>query len=255
MENQLYSVAAELYEVAFDWDITDEITWLLDRLGIKSGPLLEPGCGSGRFLEALGRRGVAAVGIDRSPQMVTLAHSRIEPWRHFVRAVEADMVDFELDQRFGGAFCPVNTVAYLRPDELVHHLETTATHLEPGSSYLVQLDLRDPDLDPRGSGSWTASRGETEVSVTWAVEECDLTRHVERQRARIEVTAGPMAGAVLDEVHVLTPWTAEQFATAVAGTPFEYHAAFDGNQPERPEVPVGTAGELLWHDLRIDSHA
>lgn len=165
------------------------------------------------------------------------------------------MVDFELNRRFTGGFCPVNTLAYLLPDELVRHLQGTATHLEPGASYLVQLDLRDPDLDARGSGSWTASRGETEVAVTWAVEDCDVPRCVERQRASIEVTAGPMVGEVLDEIHVVTPWTAEQFATAIATTPFEYRAAFDGNQHERPEVPVGTAGDLLWHELGVTSPA
>ena len=38
--------------------------------------MLEPGCGSGRYLEALARRGLDVVGIDSSQVMVELARKR-----------------------------------------------------------------------------------------------------------------------------------------------------------------------------------
>ena len=40
------------------------------------GPVLDVGCGPGRLLAALGRRGVAALGVDASPVAVALARAR-----------------------------------------------------------------------------------------------------------------------------------------------------------------------------------
>jgi SAM-dependent methyltransferase len=72
---RIYGEEAELYDIAFDWDVDDEVDWLLERLGSPVS-VLEPGCGSGRMLEALVRRGVDAVGIDLSPEMLAIAERR-----------------------------------------------------------------------------------------------------------------------------------------------------------------------------------
>ncbi len=49
---RLYSDDAELYDIAFDWDLSAEVDWLVERLG-RPRSVLEPGCGSGRMLAAL----------------------------------------------------------------------------------------------------------------------------------------------------------------------------------------------------------
>jgi hypothetical protein len=61
---RLYSDDAELYDIAFGWDVGDEVDWLLERLGHHCRHLLEPGCGTGRILDAFASRGVEVVGID-----------------------------------------------------------------------------------------------------------------------------------------------------------------------------------------------
>ena len=68
----LYERHADLYALAFDWDIEGEVDWLLGRLGPDCRSVLEPGCGSDRVLEALVRRDVEVVGIDRSPLHASL---------------------------------------------------------------------------------------------------------------------------------------------------------------------------------------
>ena len=42
---RLYEDDAELYDIAFDWDISDEADWLVERL--QATTVLEPGCGTG----------------------------------------------------------------------------------------------------------------------------------------------------------------------------------------------------------------
>src|SRR6266436_718984 len=115
------------------------------------------------MLAAFAACGVDVVGIDSSPQMVALAGERVKRYVPRARELEADMRSFALAQRtFGGAFCPVNTVAHLPDREsLVLHLRCMAAHLRPGSRYLVQVEMRDPK-DPWagvGRSTWEAERG------------------------------------------------------------------------------------------------
>lgn len=249
---RLYRAEVELYDIAFGWNVDDEVTWLLERLRTTGGPVLEPGCGTGRMLEALVRRGVAATGIDVSPEMVAYARERLADRSDLATVELADMTDFALERRFDGAFCPVNTVAYLTPAEMSRHLTAMSRHLQPSARYLVQLDLRAPDEDPRGSATWRMSRGDTELEVTWSVDEHDPATRYERHRSTIEVRAGERAGDVVEEIHDMTAWTPHEWRATIAASPFELAAVHRG-EGGRPEVAVGSAGELLWHVLELTS--
>jgi hypothetical protein len=44
---KLYTDDADLYDIAFDWDVSAEVEWLVDRLGPGRRSIFEPGCGSG----------------------------------------------------------------------------------------------------------------------------------------------------------------------------------------------------------------
>jgi len=68
-----------------------------------SGPVLDVGCGPGRHLCALGRRGVAALGIDVSPAAVDLA--RLAGARAIVRSI------FERYRSPGGGRAPFCSTA------------------------------------------------------------------------------------------------------------------------------------------------
>jgi SAM-dependent methyltransferase len=102
---RIYTDDAELYDIAFDWGISDEVDWLLERLVPDCRTVLEPDCGSGRMLEALAERGREVTGIDLSDQMLELARRRLSG-RGTV--VLADMTDFDLRDVFDGAVCPIN---------------------------------------------------------------------------------------------------------------------------------------------------
>ena len=242
---RLYGDDAELYDIAFDWDVSEEVEWLLERLR-RPRRVLEPGCGSGRMLAALAERGVEAVGLELSPEMIRLAEARL---RGRARVVRADMTDFDLGETFDGAVCPVGTLGHLRPDAAARHLECLARHLRPSARYLVQLGVRTDDV--LGGSVWDAERGETRLRVEWRVDEVDFERLRSRERSRIEILSGPRADEVVEEEHEMTVWTPENWAELVAASPFEQTAQYDGAQRARPEVPVGTPGHLTWHELAM----
>jgi SAM-dependent methyltransferase len=238
--NELYSAHVDLYDRAFNWDVTEEVDWLLARLGAACRSVLEPGCGTGRYLEALERRGIEAVGFDRSPEMVEAASRRGS-------AVLANMAAFDLGRTFDGAICAIGTLAHLTADDAGRHLACMGRHLVSGGRYLVQLAVRDP-TNPEAAiraSSWERAG----VRVTWSTEAVDLERGIERQRSTLEVIHGQRAGEVVEELHAVTAWTPASWARLVDRSPFEVTAAYDGELDGRPAVELGSAGRLLWHEL------
>lgn len=227
----LYERHAELYDRAFEWDVEDEVDWLVERLGPDCRTVFEPGCGSGRVLEPLARRGLQVVGIDRSAAMVELARAR------GLEAVVADMTDFDLGRTFDGAVCPINTLAHLSPAELGRHLERMGRHLRPGARYLVQLQL---------GGEAHSSEWETNgLRIVWATELVDRAAGRQQHRSRIELASGE----VVEELHELTLWTPETWAAALAASPFTQTAVFDGAEEGYPVVRPGSEGRMLWNEL------
>jgi cyclopropane fatty-acyl-phospholipid synthase-like methyltransferase len=244
----LYEDEVELYDIAFDWDVTDEVDWLLGRLGAHCRLVLEPGCGSGRMLEAFARRGVEVVGLELSASMAAFARDRLAQAGVRAEVVLADMTEFDLGRTFDGAICPINTLGHLGEDGLARHLECVAAHLEPGARYLVQVGLVDRD-ERLGGSYWEAERNDTKLKVAWEGVLRDWSSRRQEERARIEIVAGARQGEVVEHTYVMTIWTPETWRAAIAASPFAQTATYDGNVRERPRVEPGQPGGLLWHEL------
>ena len=246
---KLYTEDAELYDIAFGWDVSDEVAWLYERLG-RPRSLLEPGCGSGRMLEAFARRRVAVAGIDVSAQMLELARERLGTEADLYLA---DMTDFDLGRRFDAAVSPINTLLHLTSDELARHLDCMARHLEQNGIYLVQVGLLDPSGEKHPGSQWEERQGGTTLRCEWTDEELDFERGTSRQRSRIEVLSGDRAGEVLEEIHEMTLWTPTTWHHAIDASPFTEKGTYDGGVRKDgwPRVECDATGGLLWHELVV----
>ena len=245
---RLYTDDVELYDIAFTWDLDDEVSWLVERFGPSCRTVLEPGSGTGRMLEALALRGLAPCGIDTSLEMVAFSRARLSDVGVHAGVMLADMTDFDLDMRFDAAVCPINTLSHLSEGELASHLALMADHLEPGARYLAQVGVfDDPERPP--PNAWDAERDETTLRIEWTLFERDLAARRERHRSRIEVLAGPRQGDVVDEIHEMTAWTSSTWREAIAASPFTELASYDGGDRARPEVELEHGGGLMWHEL------
>src|SRR5919201_6795069 len=143
---RLYTEDAELYDIAFDWDVSEEADWIVDVLGSPRS-VLEPGCGSGRMLAALADRAVEVVGLDVSRAMLEIAKRRLGTRADLIKA---DMTDFDLGRSFDAAISPINTLLHLTPDDLQAHLVCMARHTP---KYLVQVGLIDAESHDPFAGS------------------------------------------------------------------------------------------------------
>jgi SAM-dependent methyltransferase len=248
----LYEEHADLYDLAFDWDVSDEAAWLLERLGPSCRSILEPGCGSGRILDALAKLAeVEVVGIDRSPAMVAAARRRLDASGVEGIVILADMTSFDIGRPFDGAVCPINTLGHLLPRDLERHLACIGRHLREDARYLVQLGLLGDDgtIDDQPPSEWEMTEGDTSLRITWSTDEIDLAARRQGQRSRIEILSGGRAG----EVHTMSVWTPETWAATVAASSFVQTATYDGDVEGHPPVEAGRVGPLLWHELTRDT--
>jgi SAM-dependent methyltransferase len=241
---RIYTDEAELYDIAFDWDLSDEADWLVQRLG-SARSVLEPGCGSGRMLRALAARGLEVVGLDNSEEMVALARARLGRSAGVVRA---DMESFELGRRFDGAVCLVSTIGLLSPATLPLHLDAMARHLEPAARYLVQQGVFAADAELWRS-EWDPERNGTKLHVVWEALDRDPGSLRECSRSRVEIVAGSRAGEVVENEHVNTFWTVDAWREVIAASPLDQVACYDGGQDGWPPVELERGGGLLWHEL------
>ena len=161
MERVPYSKLAEVYDLGWG-DFAESARTFVERTlsnhGVESGRILELACGTGILAIHLARSGYVVLGIDRSPEMVSIASMK----GRYVKGVEfvvADMRNLDLEPKFDAVLCMFDSLNYL-------------TALEEVSDVLQSISsiLRDNGLfvfDFNRSLIYSAHNGET------------LKRHVE----------------------------------------------------------------------------
>ncbi len=255
-----YASQAELYDLAFSWDVDEEAAWLLDRFGGGTRSVLEPFCGNGRLFPSFVRRGVETAGVDLSAQMLAKAEDRMVLASFPPPILKRDDVRaFDFGRQFDGAFCPVNSLGYMHTqDDLVRHLTCVAKHLRTGGRYLVQLGLRDlADFKPLAvdtTSQWDVETPRGRLRTTWKSGDFDRATRIETQISRFEWLTGAQAGRVIEFEHAIRVWDWTAWRTALAASPLRETAAWDGDKAARPALPVGPEmqGKLLaWHELAI----
>jgi SAM-dependent methyltransferase len=252
-----YDDLSRLYDIAFGWDVTDEIEWLCDRFGPGTESVLEPACGAGRLLEGFVRRGIAVTGIDRSRPMLALARERLTRAGTGFELVEGDITDFDLGRSFSASVCPINTFGHLLTEEdAASHLECVGRHLDVGSRYLVQLGLRSLErfelLRPGPNTRWDTDHPDGSVRCTVFGKSFDPGRRVEVEITRFEMLSGPRHGEVFEGEGSFRVWNWPSWCELVDASPFRQVAAYDGNRKGRPACELGTGLEgrtLAWHEL------
>ncbi|AKE91492.1 MULTISPECIES: trans-aconitate 2-methyltransferase [Rhodococcus] len=98
--------------------------------------VLDLGCGTGRDLGYLARRGYRCLGIDQSPAMVRYAQQQYPG----VRAAVGDLRTFEVDASVDAIVCLDSALLYCHTDaELESCLRCCRRHLRPGGLLIAEM--------------------------------------------------------------------------------------------------------------------
>ena len=132
------------YAIGYRWN-TEAECGFIEHCLTAHGPagarrLLDLGCGSGRHVMALARRGYEMTGVDLSPEMIGYVEEAAQQAHLAVRACVDDLRDLQVRGTFDAAYCFMDTFRFLLSnDAIVAHLRAVAERLAPGGLYLTDF--------------------------------------------------------------------------------------------------------------------
>lgn len=147
-------------------DVRYYLRWVQSLVPPSAGPVLDLGCGTGRFLLPLVRAGYTTVGLDLSAPMLQQCAARLQRLSPRVRnrahLVQSPFLPFPFARQFPVVLCTFHGLMHLYTHAEVSALLTQVReHLAPGGWFLFDVTL--PDLswlckDPLGRHSKTRFR-------------------------------------------------------------------------------------------------
>lgn len=144
-----YDSIAPYYDVDMARNMPfDDVGFYAERCAEASGPVLELGCGNGRILLPLLRRGIDATGVDASPGMLAELKRKAAALGLPAPVQQMDMRELALAQRFALVLCPYSLVTYcLGDDDLRRLFDSVRGHLAPDGHFVVDAFVpRPPSL-------------------------------------------------------------------------------------------------------------
>lgn len=125
----------EVYSHRDDASADREIAWLADVLeATAQDSLLDVGCGNGRHLAAWSRRGLSAVGIDLSPNLVERARERNLP---NVCVLRGDMRELGFGPHFDLVTNLFTSFGYFEPEGDRAVIRGIVAALRPGGRFAM----------------------------------------------------------------------------------------------------------------------
>jgi len=148
-------------------DMHGEATFV-EGLGVRS--VLDAGCGTGRVAIELARRGLAVVGVDADPGMLSAARAKAPG----LEWILADLSDFDLQgpggrRRFDAVVMAGNVMIFVVPGTEGAVLERIAGHVRPGGVVVAGFQLIPDRLTLERYDGLAAAAGLTlaERYATW----------------------------------------------------------------------------------------
>lgn len=251
---------------------------LLCRYGVKSGIILDLGCGTGTITEILAGYGYDMIGVDNSEDMLELAMEKRIASGHDILYLLQDMREFELYGTVRAVVSVCDSVNYItEPEELAGVFRLVNNYLDPGGIFIFDFNTEYKYREVMGDCTIAEDRGP--CSFIWdncyyeeeRINEYDLTLFIREGTA-----PGQNEGAEEDdteengtlyrkytETHFQRGYTLEEIRELLSSAGLIFQAAYDmdtreaagekservcviarecGKQPAEKTGPVQTGG-------------
>lgn len=250
----------DCYDVPGYWDLafSDETPYEADFIeavasnyqGKVPARILEIGCGGGRQVVELAKRGHDVVAFDLNESCVAWTNRQLRRRRLTAEVFSGDMTSFRLAKPVDLAHCLVNTFRHLLTEDAARrHLECVAGSLRPGGLYLLGFHLLPPDADEEDCERWTIRHRNTRVTTTIRVLDFSRRKRIESVRFSLKVTT-PTTVVRLSTDHQLRIYRADQFRSLLRSVPdfklldvFDF--CYDVNEPLTLNDDLGDAVFVL----------
>jgi len=231
----------EYYDVAFSWDNTKEIErfnqFFEKHADFSVKNILEPACGTGRFLVAFPEYGYKITGYDNNPEMVAYAREKIRTlgYEKMADVFLMDMKSAKMDKKYDSAFNPINSLGYLLTDkDILSHLKNTGGSMKPGSIYIIHIACAWDRLPPHEEEGWTMDRDGVSVRTVWGIKAEDKQKKLSYQTCTMYIDDHGKKAEIMDN-HILRLWVYDDLKALIGKShAFKLEAIYNEKEEEIP---------------------
>lgn len=147
-------LCTEFYDLDKPSEPADAFEFYLEYAKAAQGPILEPMCGSGRFLLPLLARGFDVDGVDASRFMLEACRQRAARQQLTTRSLlEQKLEELELSRRYALAFIPAGSFGLITHEPQAREaLRRLHAALLPGGKLVLEIDR--PAFETSTSWPW-----------------------------------------------------------------------------------------------------
>jgi SAM-dependent methyltransferase len=135
------SLCTEFYDLDKPSAPADALAFYVNRARKAGSRILEPMCGSGRFLLPIAQAGVTIDGVDSSAEMLAACRARARSLGLEVTVFMQELASLQLEGRYTMAFIPSGSIGLVTKDEVLREaLSRLHAHLQPNGALLLEVE-------------------------------------------------------------------------------------------------------------------
>lgn len=184
-EDFFHGINCELWEKAIPTEVTkQEIDFLLSEFDLPQGQhILDIPCGFGRHAVELTKRGFNVTGIDISPTFIQGLTDKINSEGLNIKAIQADILAVQLNEKFSGVLCLGNSFGYFNFDRMKLFVEKVSLWLETGAKFIINSGMIAESILPNlehysKNNTYTVGNITMDVTNVYHVEESYMVSHL-----------------------------------------------------------------------------
>ncbi len=151
------ALCTEFYDLDKPHAPEDALKCYLKFAEQTKGPILEPMCGTGRFLIPLLEKGYAVTGFDSSPHMLNACRKKCNERELTPNLFEATFETFPFQTVYDLIFIPSGSFGHLiTSNQVSQALTSIAGALNPGGKFIFEIETVKTIREPQGAwrGRW-----------------------------------------------------------------------------------------------------
>jgi SAM-dependent methyltransferase len=166
------NLCTEFYDIDKPEPPPDAFDFYLAEAERARGPILEPMCGSGRFLLPLLARGLDVVGSDSSAQMLAACRGHAQRLGLAPALREERLEALSSERRFGLIFIPSGSFCLITDEAAAFAgLERVRELLAPNGRFIVEIERRNrarcSELSGTWGGRWVTRPDGAKIVLSW----------------------------------------------------------------------------------------
>jgi len=185
------ALCSNFYDLDKPFPTVEELSFYLKLAKEASGSILEPMCGTGRFLIPLLEQGYSVTGFDSSAEMLHRCHQKCLEKHLTSNLHQADFETFLPSEIYQLIFIPSGSFGHLiSPKAIDQALTFIATHLKSGGKFVVEIETPRAVRHPQNiwRGKWVTKADGSKIVLN-VLSEYNSISKVETGLFRYELWA------------------------------------------------------------------